>query len=304
MEKTRILLVVIIILLIAAVFLLGRGFRGEKAAKETLIIKGSDTELQLVSNLVEAFLEENPEADISVTGGGSGVGIAGLINGEIDLANSSRKIKDKELNQAKSRGLDVQEFILARDGLAIILHPENPVEQLTIDQISKIYKGEIINWKSVGGKDGKIVLYGRQSTSGTYVFFRDFIVKDDYSPEMLNMEGNQAIVDAIREDKNGIGYVGIGYAADENKQPREGLKIISVAENNESPALTPFDEGYPVSRPLFQYLPKIPPAGSLLSRFILFEASEKGQRVIRETGFFPVNSDDESANNLLLGKIR
>lgn len=278
--------------------------------KESLVIKGSDTEVQLVSNLVEAFLEKNPKADISVTGGGSGVGIAALLNGEIDLANSSRKMEDKELEQAKNKGLEIQEFILARDGLSIIVHPENPIQQLSIDQIAKIYKGEITNWKEVGGKDEKIILYGRQSTSGTYVFFRNFVVQEDYSPEMLNMEGNQAIVDAVKADKNGIGYVGVGYVKDENNQPRGDIKIIPVAQDEKSEAVSPLNSEavkqgkYPIARPIFQYLPHLPQKNSLLERFLRFEMSEPGQEIIKKAGFFSINEEDEQKNQQFLKNIK
>lgn len=278
--------------------------------KEILIIKGSDTEVQLVSNLVEAFLEKNPEADISVTGGGSGVGIAALLNGEIDLANSSRKIEAKELEQAKNKGLEIQEYILAKDGLSIIVHPENPIQQLSIDQIAKIYKGEITNWKEVGGKDEKIILYGRQSTSGTYVFFRNFVVQDDYSPEMLNMEGNQAIVDAARADKNGIGYVGVGYVKDENNQPRSDIKIIPVAKDKASEAVSPLNSEvvkrgeYPIARSVFQYLPHLPQKNSLLEKFLRFEMSDQGQEIVEKAGFFSISEEDKQKNQQLLEIVK
>lgn len=278
--------------------------------KESLVIKGSDTEVQLVSNLVEAFLEKNPGADISVTGGGSGVGIAALLNDEIDLANSSRKMEDKELEQAKNKGLEIQEFILARDGLSIIVHPENPIQQLSIDQIAKIYKEEINNWKEVGGRDEKIILYGRQSTSGTYVFFRNFIVQDDYSPKMRNMEGNQTIVDAVRADKNGIGYVGVGYAKDENNQPRSDIKIIPVAQDGESGAVSPLNSEavkqgkYPIARPIFQYLSHLPQKNSLLEKFLSFEMSEQGQEIVKKAGFFSINEEDEQKNQQFLKNIK
>src|SRR3989344_4847586 len=220
--KKLALILVLLAIIIAVVALIARGKKSgdsnqaQEKPQESLTIKGSDTEVQLVSNLAEAFLEANPEADVSVTGGGSGVGIASLINGEIDLANSSRKMSDQELQTAKAKGRDTQEFILAGDGVCIITHPSNPISKLSMEDISKIYKGEITNWKALGGPDAGIVLYGRQSTSGTYVFFRDFAVKADYSPKMRNMEGSQAIVDAVITDKNGIGYVGVGYAVGES----------------------------------------------------------------------------------------
>jgi len=306
----KIILFSIIILVGISAFVFFTKNQSATPKKESLIIKGSDTEVQLVSNLVEAFLEKNPQADISVTGGGSGVGIAALLNGEIDLANSSRKMEAKELEQAKNKGLEIQEFILARDGLSIIVHPENPIQQLSIDQIAKIYKGEITNWKEVGGKDEKIILYGRQSTSGTYVFFRNFVVQDDYSPEMRNMEGNQAIVDAVRADKNGIGYVGVGYVKDENNQPRSDIKIIPVAKDKESAAVSPLNSEavkqgkYPIARPIFQYLPHLPQKNSLLERFFRFEMSEQGQEIVKKAGFFSINEEDEQKNQQLLKNIK
>lgn len=306
----KIILVFAILLVGISVFIFLTKNQSTIPKKESLVIKGSDTEVQLVSNLVEAFLEKNPEADISVTGGGSGVGIASLINGEINMANSSRKMEDKELKQAKNKGLEIQEFILARDGLSVIVHPENSIQQLSIDQIAKIYKGKITNWIEVGGRDEKIILYGRQSTSGTYVFFRDLVVQDDYSPEMRNMEGNQAIVDTVRADKNGIGYVGVGYVKDENNQPRSDIKIIPVAKDKENAAVSPLNSEavkqgkYPIARPIFQYLPHLPQKNSLLERFLRFEMSEQGQEIVKKTGFFSINGEDEQKNQQVLINIK
>jgi len=278
--------------------------------RESLAIKGSDTELQLVSNLVEAFLEKNPGVDISVTGGGSGVGIAALINGELSFANSSRKMDDKELAQAKERGLNIQEFNLAVDSLSIIVHSENSTQKLSIDQIGKIYKGEITNWKEVGGKNEKIALYGRQSTSGTYNFFKNTVVKSDYSPYMLSMEGNQAIVDAVQTDKGGIGYVGVGYVRGENGQPRNDIKIIPVGKDQNSSAVSPLDDeavrldNYPITRNTFQYLSQFPQKNSLVEKFLLFEMSEQGQEIIKNSGFFAISKEDNQKNQQLLENIK
>lgn len=303
--KKRVLLLTILFVGISIFIFLTQN-PSTTSRQETLVIKGSDTEVQLVSNLVEAFLEKKPKTNISVTGGGSGVGIAALLNGEIDLANSSRKMEDKELEQAKNKSLEIRELILARDGLSIIVHSENPIRQLSIDQIAKIYTGKISNWKEAGGEDEKIILYGRQSTSGTYIFFRNFIVQDDYSPEMRNMEGNQAIVDAVRVDKNGIGYVGVGYVKDENNQPRSDIKIIPVAKDKKSEAVSPLNSEavkqgkYPIARPIFQYLPYFPQKDSLLEKFLRFEISEQGQEIVKKAGFFSINEEDEQKNRQLL----
>lgn len=274
---------------------------------EDIEIKGSDTLLQLVSNLAEAYSEVNPTARISVTGGGSGGGIAALINGEIDVADSSRPIKEKELKQAEERGIKPWEFIIARDMLSIIVNEDNPISKLTVEQVSRIYKGEITNWKEVGGKDQKITLYGRQSTSGTYVFFMKEIVKGDYSPRMRNMEGNQAILDAVKQDQTGIGYVGIGYIVDEKGNPVSGIKIIKIAKNKDSIYVSPLEESkhseYPLSRPLFQYLAKKPVKDSAIYNFLIFELSSRGQQIVKESGFVTITAEDRKHNDALLDKI-
>jgi len=281
----------------------------QNTQNESLAMKGSDTEVQLVSNLAEAFTVKNSNADISVTGGGSGVGIAALINGEIDLANSSRAMKQDEISQSANRGLDVQEFILAIDGLTVITHSENPINQLSIDQLGKIYKGEIKNWKEVGGNDTPIVLYGRQSTSGTYNFFRDSVVNSDYSSEMKTMEGNQAIVEAVKQDTNGIGYVGVGYAKNDKGEPRQDIKIILLHGVGEPP-VSPLDElavkdgRYPIARPIFQYIPRLPLKNSILERYLQFEASNEGQIIIENAGFYSLNDEYRNKNQQLFNKIK
>lgn len=276
----------------------------------SIVIKGSDTEVQLVSNLAEAFIEVNPDADISVTGGGSATGIASLINGEIDLANSSRLMSDEEREQAFANGIHVREFILARDGLSVITHPTNPVKQLTVEQIGKIYSGEITNWKDVGGPDEEIVLYGRQSTSGTYGFFRDTVVKNDYSQTMRNMEGSQAIVDAVASDTNGIGYVGVGYVKDESGQPKTDIAILEVASTASGTYISPFNieavmEGrYPIFRRIYQYVAQTPAKDSLMEKFLQFEASPEGEEIIEAAGFYSLTPADKALNDAFFGDIQ
>lgn len=314
MKKIFIFLVIIIVA--GAIWLIIKPSITPESAveqkQESLTIKGSDTELQLVSNLVEVFNQENPEARISVTGGGSGTGIAALLNGEIDIANSSRPMKDEEWQQAKNRGLDIKEFILARDGLSIIVHPSSIIEKLTVDELGGIYRGEITNWKELNGNDAPIVLYGRQTTSGTYVFFRDTVLKGDYDPRMKNMEGTQAIVDAVKNDKNGIGYVGRGYIVDESGMPRKNIKIIKIAAISQKDGVSPLDIEavkagvYPLTRPIFQYLVMPTKEGaSLIERLLRFEASLRGSGVVEKTGFFPPIKEDTTKNEVifeLLGK--
>lgn len=281
-----------------------------KSPQENITIKGSDTEVQLVSNLAEVFSKKDPQVKISVAGGGSGVGIAALINKEIDLANSSRKIKLEELDQAKNKKLDPQEFILAIDGLSVIVYPDNPINKLTLDQIGKIYRGEVTNWNELGGNNSEIVLYGRQNTSGTYTFFRDLILKADYSPKLRNMEGNQAIVDAIKVDKSGIGYVGVGYVKGSDSMPRNDIKIVLIAKDSNATPISPLNEElvkkgeYPISRRIFQYLPQLPKKNSGMERFLRFEISIEGQDIIERAGFYSLSENDISQNDSFFEKVK
>jgi len=269
---------------------------------DVLEIKGSDTLVQLVADMAEAYMNDHPSADISVTGGGSGCGIAALINGEVDIADSSRRIKDSELNKASARGIETGEFIIARDGLSIIVNPSNPVEKLTLEEVGRIYRGEIINWKDVGGDDHDITLYGRQSTSGTYEFVREHVLEADYSPDMLNMEGNKAIVDGIKTDQSGIGYVGIGYLVDE-------VKPLDLAIDKTSEYVSPLEElaveegVYPLTRPLYQYTNGMPEVDSITYSFLKFELSDGGLEIIRNAGYYPPNPEDRMNNDEKFGLI-
>src|SRR4030043_811509 len=258
----------------------------ESNAQRLIQIKGSDSEVNLVQRLAEVFMKKHPDANIAVTGGGSGTGIAALINKTTDIANSSREIQSKEEEAAKSAGVQPFRIVMATDGISVVTHPANPISKLTLEQLGKIFKGEITNWKEVGGKDAKISLYGRQSNSGTYVFFREFVVKADYSPHMKSMNGNAQIVEAIKRDVGGIGYVAVGYVVNEKGEVMSGVKILNVAKDGQSEAYSPvkmenvMSGKYPISRPLNQYLNR-KPSGKLLD-FIRFEISKEGQEVVRK----------------------
>jgi len=274
---------------------------------QNIEIKGSDTLLQLVSNMAEAYSEDNSYTRISVTGGGSGTGIAALINGEIDIADASRGIKDSEIRLAMDNGILPWEFIIARDMLSVIVHENNPVEELTMEQIGKIFKGEITNWAQVGGPLQVITLYGRQSTSGTYAFFMEHVVQDDYSPKMRNLEGNQAILDAVTRDKTGIGYVGIGYLVDSNGNQVDGINVIKVAQDKNSEYISLLDTeqmaDYSISRPLYQYFAGKPEHGSETYAFLKFELSNEGQRIVEKSGFVEITPKDRKHNDDLFAKI-
>jgi phosphate transport system substrate-binding protein len=263
-------------------------------------VKGSDSEVNLVQRLAEVFMQKNPGVNISVTGGGSGTGIAALINKQTDIANSSRELSAKEEEAAKKAGVNPFRVVFATDAVSVILHPENPVSKLTVDQLGKIFKGEIGNWKELGGPDLKISLYGRQSNSGTYVFFREFVLKGDYSQHMKSMNGNAQIVEGVQRDKAGVGYVAVGYVISEKGEVKPGVKILNVAKDDKAEAFSPaqmenvMSGKYPISRPLNQYL-NGKPAGKLLE-FMKFQIGPEGQEIVKKQGFFPVQANWVESN--------
>lgn len=291
-------------ILVAALLLAGCTTQPKNAGNtesKSIVIKGSDTEVNMVQALAEEFRNQHPDITISVSGGGSGSGIAALINGEIDIANSSREISQEELDQAKANNIEIGTFIDARDGITVIVHQNNPVEKLTLDQIGKIYRGEITNWKEVGGKDMPITLYGRQSNSGTFTFFRDVAVKGDYASSMRSMNGNSDIINAVAQDETAIGYVGVGYFKQAQNQVKQVL--VSTDGNNyySSTDLQAIDQKlYPLARPLYQYVKM--PLTQAVKDFLAFEISEEGQAIVEENGFYPIGPEERAISEALLNK--
>jgi phosphate transport system substrate-binding protein len=267
----------------------------EAHAQNMIQIKGSDSEVNLVQRLAELFMKKTPGVNIAVTGGGSGTGIAALINKQTDIANSSRELSSKEGESAKAAGVSPFRIVVATDGLSAIVHPENPVKKLTLEQLGRIFKGEVTNWNEVGGKKAKISLYGRQSNSGTFVFFREFVIKADYSPHMKSMNGNAQIAEGIKRDRDGIGYVAVGYVVNGKGEVMAGVKILDISTETQSVAYSPasmenvMSGKYPISRPLNHYT-NGKPTGKLLD-FIQFEISNEGQKIVQQEGFFPVQKN-------------
>jgi phosphate transport system substrate-binding protein len=208
-------------------------------------------------------------------------------------------MKDAELeNHVANQGEDAYAVIFAVDGVAVVVNENNPVEELTVDQVGAIYRGEITNWSEVGGDDLPITLNGRQSTSGTYVFFMELVVQADYAPEMRNLPGTSDIVEAVAGDAGGIGYAAIGYA------DRDGVKALSIAKDAGSAAYDPTvlenvtSGNYPLTRPLYQYISG-KPSGALLE-FFLYEVSEEGQNIVLEEGFYPITDANREYNKKAL----
>ncbi len=259
-------------------------------------VKGSDTMVNTVQVLAEKYMAKNPGKAVSVTGGGSGTGIAALLNGTCDIANSSRDIKDKEKTAAKSK---VSEITIAIDGLSIIVNKSNKIASLTIEQLGKIFRGDVKNWKEVGGSDTLISLYGRQPNSGTFDFFREHVLKSDYSKQVREMNGNAQIVESVKMTASGIGYVGTGYTKN-----AKDFKVLSIAkavgEKAYKPTYSDVEKKlYPIARPLYQYI-----SGDIteeVKNFVAYELSPEGQKIIEKEGFFPINDKQKESNNSLLG---
>jgi phosphate transport system substrate-binding protein len=265
-------------------------------AKEVMV-KGSDTMLNLTQRLAEGFMAANPDVTVSVTGGGSGVGINAIMSGETDIANSSRAIKSKEVSTARSNGINPVEYPIAIDGVCIVVNAANTIDKLTVSQLGQLYQGKIANWSALGGPNKKVSLYGRQPSSGTFVYVRDEAVKGEYAPSMRQMNGSAQIVEGVKADEGAIGYVGVGYA----REP--GIKVLSLSKDG-SGYYSPLDKeavdagDYPLARPLFQYTNgKVKGDAKVL---VEFELSEAGQKIVEEEGFYPLTQGykDKNAANL------
>jgi len=260
----------------------------------TVRVKGSDTMVNLAQAWTEAYIKEHPSANIIVTGGGSGVGIAALINGDTDIATASRAMEPQELSQSKAKGLDPQQFTVARDGVTVIVNPKNPVSNFNIDQLSDIYTGKITNWKQVGGKDAKMVVLSRDKNSGTHVFFLEHVVRkgnpkgtQEYAPTVLMEVSTQAIADEVAQNVNAVGYVGMGYV---KPGVHKALGIASDATKKyvEPTVANVINGAYPIARPLYLYTPSKPMGA--VKEFIDFVLSDQGQKIVAKMDFVPLRS--------------
>jgi len=255
------------------------------AQRGAITVKGSDTMVILAQRWAEIYMSAHPDITIQVTGGGSGTGLSALQNGTTDIANASRPIKPGEREKLKQRfnslGVEVK---AARDGLSVYVHESNPVRELSLDQIKSIYTGEITNWKTVGGPDAKIVLYSRENNSGTYVYFKDYVLRgSDYAAACQNLPGTAAVVNGVARDRNGIGYGGAAYS--------KGIRSIGVRKEAGSPAYEPTEANirsgnYPISRFLYMYLREKPTG--VIKDYIDWIISPAGQEIVTSVGYFPV----------------
>lgn len=271
---------------------------------ENILIKGSDTEVNLALALAETYMGTDPDVSIAVTGGGSGAGIAALINGKTSIANASRPMKQEEIALAKERSVQPLASVLGMDAIAIVVHPQCPVKRLSMQQLGAIYRGDIQNWKTLGGPDAEISLYGRQSNSGTFVYFRDSIVRAEYAQEVKQMNGTAQIVEAIKSDVHGIGYVGVGYILEKNGAQPTGIKVLPISRSDHQPAFLPtevqnIESGrYPIIRPLYQYTNGQPKGR--LQQYLQYCLSPAGQALVKANGYFPVSTQYQLQNEQAL----
>jgi phosphate transport system substrate-binding protein len=252
------------------------------ANAQSISLKGSDTVLPLAQAEAEEFMVENSGKSVTVTGGGSGVGITALIDGEVDIATASREMKSEEIEAAKTNGINPVETTIAYDGISVIVNPQNPVTQLTFDQLRGIYNGSVSNWKDIGGEDKEIVVISRDSSSGTYEYFKEEVLQgDEYRADALTQPATGGIVGEVSQNTNAIGYIGVAYLD-------ESVKALNLDAGNGSEAPTSeniLSGAYPLSRALYFYTNGEP--SGLTKEFIDFVTSEEGQSLVTEVGYFP-----------------
>ncbi|TDA66179.1 MAG: PstS family phosphate ABC transporter substrate-binding protein [Chloroflexi bacterium] len=255
--------------------------------------KGSDTIVNLALAWAEAYQTVKPEVRISVTGGGSGTGLTALISGTVDIANASRKIKAEEIQAAKANGIEPVEHVIARDAIAVIVNPENPIGELSLEQIARIYRGEVNNWSELGGEDRPIVRLSRETNSGTHVYFLEEVVrlgdkenKEIFSADTLLLPSSEGIIAEVSENPNAIGYDGLGYVTPE-------VKMLAVARTADQPYVLPSVESvnngqYPISRDLYMYTQTGAPQSVL--DYLAWILSPDAQQIVTDLGFVPILS--------------
>ncbi|MBK6911087.1 MAG: phosphate ABC transporter substrate-binding protein [bacterium] len=256
------------------------------AEKTSIDIKGSDTMVNLMSALAEEFMKANPGKQVAVTGGGSGTGIAAMLNGTTDICASSRALTDKERDLAKQKQMAPVEVVIGMDGLAVFVNPANKVDTLSLEQVKNIFQGQVKDWKDVGGAPGPIVAHSRESNSGTYVYFKEHVLnKGDFATDVRLMTSTAALVQELSTNLGGIGYGGEAYGKDGK------VKSLYIRKDAASPAYPPQEDlvrggQYPISRPLFLYTTGS--TAGLTQQFIDFCNSPKGQTIVREVGYVPL----------------
>ena len=272
-----------------------RGGGSGSGSKTSVQNIGSDTMVNLAQAWAEEYAKVDPSVSIEVSGGGSGIGIAALINGTADIANSSRKLEPGEVEKAKAKhGSDPKEFMVGYDALSIYVHKDNPLTEISIDQLAEIYKegGKVTKWSELGvqnipgGKGEEIVRVSRQNNSGTYHYFREVVIgkQGDFKAGSVDLNGSKDVVELIATTPNAIGYSGLGYAT-------PAVKILKVAKKKGEPAIQPsiettLNKTYPIARPMFMYTPGTPPPH--VQKYLDWVLTDSGQKIVQDTGYVPL----------------
>ncbi len=255
------------------------------STKSAITLKGSDTVLPLAQKESEEYMKEHKDAAITVVGGGSGVGITALEEGTTDIAMSSRQLKLDERAKFADKKVELREVNIANDALSVIVNPKNKIEKLTKEQLSDIFTGAITNWKQVGGAAMKIVAYSRETSSGTYEFFKEHVMdKKNYATTVLNMPATGAIVQSVGQTEGAIGYIGLAY---ESKEVKALAVSYDQGKTYVLPSIAAAQDGtYPISRPLFFFYTA--EKENTVKPFVDYVLSEKGQQIVSEIGYVPL----------------
>ncbi len=280
----RIYIIAITLALLASVVIATTG--------SNITIKGSDTLVRLGQRWAEEYMKTHGGVVIQVSGGGSGTGIAALLNGTTDVCQASRDMKEKEHKLADDKGMTPYRVSVALDGIAIYLNIENPVNEFTLAQLKGIYTGSITNWKEVAGPDHTIILYGRENNSGTYAFFKEHVLdKEDYADAAQTLPGTAAVVNAVSKDQYGIGYGGIAWAT--------GVKYASVKKSDTTAAVAPSvltvsNGTYPISRELYWFFNGAPTGE--MKKLVNWALSPDAQKLAEQMGYVPLSKELAEAN--------
>lgn len=275
-----------------ATFMAALAVGGSPIRAADITVKGSDTMVILGQKWAEVYMRQHPGTTVQVTGGGSGTGIAALLNGTTDVCNSSRPMKPAEIADfvKKFGGARPREYKMCLDALSVYVHKDNPIEKLNFAQLEAIFTGKVENWKEVGGPDARISLYGRENSSGTYEFFKEHVLnKRDFAPATKTMPGTAAVIQGVAQDRGGIGYGGVAFG--------EGVKALKISEADGGDAVEPSEANvlagkYPISRHLFNY---VSPAkdGGPATEYITWCLSGEGQAVVKDVGYFPLPKTEQ-----------
>lgn len=248
-------------------------------------IKGSDTEVNLAVNLAERFHEVNPAFTVSISGGGSGLGIASILNGQADIANSSRPLTNEEKDMFAKAGIEIKSIAFAEDATAFIVHKDSPIDSISVPELAKLLSGQLSSWRDITGKELPVTIYGRQSNSGTHSFVQKKL-RIAFSRNAKEMSGNAQIIESIKQDASGIGYVGAGYVS----MNSQGVKVLKISDSIDAMAISPLDKSaikshqYFFQRPLYQFIPAA--SWEKVQGFLEFENGTEGRTLIENEGYY------------------